>query len=137
MSLRRDENTIPIYKAKKRPIDDKKYVLGMLENHATKEDPLFRIDCGDYGFDIDLSTLEISFDNGESFDSINEIADLFCDYTPKEILYKLETNILRNCHNCHYLNGLSCLNDKIPDSDTARYIEFSGCGLHVQVDSNE
>ena len=56
-----EELNIPIYRAKKKPIYDNNWVAGFLENHATKDKPLYRIDDGYCAYDIDPSTLAIHF----------------------------------------------------------------------------
>ena len=82
------ETNIPIYRAKK--IDSDEYVegfysQGVSRNKATRFATTHIIKLKE----IDLSTLAISFDNRESFDSVSDIADIFCDYTPQEVRFKL------------------------------------------------
>jgi hypothetical protein len=59
--------------AKLKPEHSDKIVQGLLENHNTEEEPLYRISRGDYAWDIDLTTLAISFDNGVHWRSIAQV----------------------------------------------------------------
>ena len=41
----------------------------------------------------------------------------------------MKKEIVELCKQCIFFDGVSCLHYKVIDSDTAKYIQYSGCGL--------
>jgi len=78
---------IPIFRAEK--LENDEHIIGSLSTGSVGSYISHDNRCTAISYEIKEETLEISFDNGISFDSVDDIADIFCDYTPKEVRYKL------------------------------------------------
>jgi hypothetical protein len=67
------ELIIPTYQANKNYLNDRSSVEGMLEKRIIEEEIYYYIHDGVQSFQIDLSTLAISFNNGVHWRSIQQV----------------------------------------------------------------